>query len=188
MWCWPGISQGLDLCADAQPRWRHLPKPQISVVWFRGREAQYLRHRSIAYRILQSPWGVGTLWHWHHANSRNVVPLQWSLMAHIWCIVTSWGGNYRCGLCGTDLNRQWKQPDKVLHSSVRLSEPQSGCAPVAQSPKKHKVLGRKRKKDEEHTQVLYGILMWCHEICWFAPYTDTDILYIYIYIYTFIHI
>eukprot|EP00435_Cladocopium_sp_Y103_P069901 s206_g34.t1 len=27
-------------------------------------------------------------------------------------------GNYRCGLCGTDLNRQWKQPDKILHSSV----------------------------------------------------------------------
>ena len=27
-------------------------------------------------------------------------------------------GNYRCGLCGTDLNRQWKQPNQVLHSSV----------------------------------------------------------------------
>ncbi|CAK9117122.1 unnamed protein product [Durusdinium trenchii] len=27
-------------------------------------------------------------------------------------------GNYRCGLCGTDLNRQWKQPHEVLHSSV----------------------------------------------------------------------
>jgi len=27
-------------------------------------------------------------------------------------------GNYRCGLCGTDLNRQWKQPHKVLHASV----------------------------------------------------------------------
>lgn len=27
-------------------------------------------------------------------------------------------GNYRCGLCGTDLNRQWRQPNQVLHSSV----------------------------------------------------------------------
>eukprot|EP00930_Biecheleria_cincta_P031414 TRINITY_DN21807_c0_g2_i1.p1 TRINITY_DN21807_c0_g2~~TRINITY_DN21807_c0_g2_i1.p1 ORF type:complete len:1414 (+),score=214.08 TRINITY_DN21807_c0_g2_i1:138-4379(+) len=27
-------------------------------------------------------------------------------------------GNYRCGLCGTDLNRQWRQPDELLHCSV----------------------------------------------------------------------
>lgn len=27
-------------------------------------------------------------------------------------------GNYRCGLCGTDLNRQWRQPDELLHASV----------------------------------------------------------------------
>jgi len=27
-------------------------------------------------------------------------------------------GNYRCSLCGADLNRRWKTPSKVLHPVV----------------------------------------------------------------------
>ncbi|CAK0862674.1 unnamed protein product [Prorocentrum cordatum] len=27
-------------------------------------------------------------------------------------------GNYRCGLCGVDLNRQWQHPSKALHGTV----------------------------------------------------------------------
>jgi len=27
-------------------------------------------------------------------------------------------GNYRCSLCGGDLNRRWKAPSKVLHPVV----------------------------------------------------------------------
>lgn len=27
-------------------------------------------------------------------------------------------GNYRCALCGVDLNRQWRRPNEALHSSV----------------------------------------------------------------------
>lgn len=27
-------------------------------------------------------------------------------------------GNYRCSLCGQDLNRRWKTPNKVLHPVV----------------------------------------------------------------------
>jgi murein tripeptide amidase MpaA len=27
-------------------------------------------------------------------------------------------GNYRCNLCGSDLNRRYKAPSKVLHSTV----------------------------------------------------------------------
>jgi hypothetical protein len=27
-------------------------------------------------------------------------------------------GNYRCSLAGCDLNRRWKAPSKVLHSTI----------------------------------------------------------------------
>jgi murein tripeptide amidase MpaA len=27
-------------------------------------------------------------------------------------------GNYRCSLCGSDLNRRYKTPSKILHSSI----------------------------------------------------------------------
>lgn len=86
------------------------------------------------------------------------------MLAAIYGTSSSWGGNYRCGLCGTDLNRQWKQPNQVLHSSVRLSE-----------------------EDEESTQVLYWILLWTY-VAWFffesqSMYTDIYCVY-----YIFIHI
>ena len=31
------------------------------------------------------------------------------------CVIN---GNYRCSLAGCDLNRRWKAPSKVLHSTI----------------------------------------------------------------------
>jgi hypothetical protein len=85
------------------------------------------------------------------------------MLAAIYDTSSSWGGNYRCGLCGTDLNRQWRQPNQVLHSSVRLSE-----------------------EDEESTQVLYWILMWTYVACFFLNRSQYILIYtVYIIIYIF---
>lgn len=75
-----------------------------------------------------------------------------------WLFGVHGGGNYRCGLCGTDLNRQWKQPHKVLHASVqRLVDTCLGTS--LKSHERTDTLCRCMHRDFTHKYYAYAVFL-----------------------------